>query len=157
MTTAIPIIVTALTLFGGFIAWLAQRKVEHRETERRRKEKLYEGLLESIVELSSFGNGAPLLVESQKAWLYASDDVLLAVNEYLKVFLERQVAPGVATTPEEQAARQQKEGSIRLAIRRDLFTETRIDEQWISAQWKPIASSEKAIREYFQRRSKSVS
>ena len=71
MSTTIPIVVAIVTAFGGFIAWLAQRRVERRETERLRKERLHEKFLESIVELSSFGNGAPLLIESQKAWLYA--------------------------------------------------------------------------------------
>ena len=83
--------------------------------------------------------------------------MLLTVNDYLKVFLEQQVPTGDSTTSEEQAARQQKEGSIRLAIRRDLYPKTTIDEHWISKQWKPIASSEKAINEYLQRHSKNVS
>lgn len=155
MSTTIPIVVAIVTAFGGFIAWLAQRRVERRETERLRKQRLYEKLLESIVELSSFGNGAPLLVESQRAWLYASDEVLMAVNDYLKVFLhEGAAAEGAPTTPQERVRRQQADARIRLAIRRDLQPTTRLDDRWITEEWKPVASSEAAIREYLDRRSR---
>lgn len=157
MTAAIPVIVAILTALGGFIAWLAQRRVEQREAERRRREVLYEGLLEAITELSSFGNGAPLLIESQKAWLYGSDEVLTAVNDYLKVFLDQEGPPGALTSPAHRSKRQQAEGKIRLAIRRDLYPKTILKEQWISEEWKPIASSEEGIREYLQRRRKNAS
>ena len=157
MTTAIPVIVAILTILGGFIAWLAQRKVEHRDAERLRKQRLYEKLLEAIVELSSFGNGAPLLIEAQKAWLYASDEVLAALNDYLKLFIDQEGPPGILTSPEERQRRQKAEGKIRLMIRRDLHPKTTLNEQWISEEWKPIASSEKAIREYLRRSSKNAS
>jgi len=154
MTATIPIIVAAVAALAGFLTWLGQRRIELQQTERLRKEKLYEALLEAITELSSFGNGAPLLVESQKAWLYASDEVLRAVNGYFKVFLGERAAPGEPTTPEEREARQRRDGAIRLAIRRDLNRNTSLDEDWMSREWTPLASSEKAIREYLERREK---
>ena len=157
MDTAIPIIVAAISALVGFLVWVAQRRIEHREAERLRKEKLYEQLLEAIVELASFGNGAPFLIESQKAWLYASDAVLTAINDYLRVFLEQGGPPGSRTTPEERIAKQQAEAKIRLAIRQDLFPSTKIDIHWIVEKWQPVASSKEAILEYLDRRKKVAS
>jgi len=152
MNAAIPIVIAVVTALVGFLTWLLQRRVERRKADRLRKEALYEKLLEAITELSSFGNGAPVLIESQKAWLYASDDVLRAVTNYLKVFLDEQGSTDVPITQEQRAVRQRQEGAIRLAIRRDLERSTTLDENWMSNEWKPVASSEEAIREYLARR-----
>ncbi|SRR6266545_6472616 len=156
MTATIPILAAIVAALAGFSTWLGQRRIERQQNERLRKEKLYEALLEAITEISSFGNGAPLLIESQRAWLYASDEVLRAVNAYLKVFLGERANPGSPTSPDERESRQRREGAIRLAIRRDLDRRTSLDENWISNEWSPIASSEKAIREYLERRRKSA-
>ncbi len=100
MTATIPILAAIVAALAGFSTWLGQRRIERQQNERLRKEKLYEALLEAITEISSFGNGAPLLIESQRAWLYASDEVLRAVNAYLKVFLGERANPGSPTSPD---------------------------------------------------------
>lgn len=157
MSTAVPIVIAIITALAGFLTWLFQRRSERIQTERLRKEALYEKLLEAITEISSFGDGAPLLIESQKAWLYASDDVLRAVNSYLKVFLdeEKNRKNSGELNQEARANRQQREGVIRLAIRRDLHKNTMLDEQWLSNEWRPVAAPEQKIRDYFVRRGNS--
>jgi hypothetical protein len=145
-------IVSALV---AFVVWVFQRELERRQSQRLRRERLYEALLESITELSSFGNAAPFLVESQMAWLYAPDAVLKAINGYLENLLSEHVPAGSATTVEQRKARQRLEGVIRIAIRRDLGVRTALDENWIETQWRPAASNEKAIRDYFARRNRS--
>ena len=150
MSTFIPLIVSVFTVVGGLLAWLLQRRVELSQADMLRKASLYESLLVAITELGSFGNGAPILIESQKAWLYASDDVLRAVNVYLTtIAIEAKSESG--TTPEQRETRRTLEGSIRLAIRRDLFSGTRLDDRWISEEWHPVASSKEAILEYLGR------
>jgi len=57
---------------------MAQKIRERRDIERLRKEELYKTLLAATVEFASYANGAPLVIESQRAWLYASDEVLQA-------------------------------------------------------------------------------
>jgi hypothetical protein len=152
MRDALPVLAAAITAVIGLIAWLVQRFIERRNAERQRKEKLYTRLVESIVELGSFGNGAPFVIEAQQAWLYASDSVLQAINDYLQVHLEYPVPSGQTRDEESRTHLQKAEARIRLAIRRDLRPDTMINEAWIDSRWRPIAASEPAIREYLQRR-----
>lgn len=97
----ITLSVTVLGAVGGLATWLIQRRVERMAAERLRKSALYESLLYAITELSSFGNGAPILVESQNAWLYASDEVLRAVNGYLTAVADER-NPDSVTTQEQR-------------------------------------------------------
>ena len=78
----VAIVVAIVSAFVGLVVWTAQRYMEGRTNERVRKEKLYATLLAATLEFSSDGNGAPFVIESQHAWVYASDEVLRAINEY---------------------------------------------------------------------------
>lgn len=128
----VPILVAILTAFVSFVIWVVQRTIERRHAERHRKEQLYEGLLEAIVQLSSFGDGAPIIVESQKAWLYATDDVLEAITEYQGIWRgDPNRQPGTPPTPDERNKRNAAEAKIRLQIRRDLFPRTRLTPHWM--------------------------
>jgi len=147
---SVPILAAAVTGFLGIAAWFLQRHVEQKHAEHLRREILYEKLLDALTEFSSFGSGAPFLIESQKAWLYASDEVLFAVNSLLVLFSDHESSS--PTKPELRKLWMEREGAIRLAIRRDLHRSTRLDERWISTEWKPIEAPEKAIREYLSRR-----
>ena len=80
------IVVAILSALVGFVVWVAQKSVERRSAERLRKEELYKNLLAASVELFTTGDGAPFVIESQRAWLYASDEVLKAINDYLKAY-----------------------------------------------------------------------
>ncbi|MCP4536013.1 MAG: hypothetical protein GY832_02605 [Chloroflexi bacterium] len=70
------IVVAIISALIGFVVWVAQKSVERRSAERLRKEELYNDLLAASVELFSTGDAAPFVIESQHAWLYASDEVL---------------------------------------------------------------------------------
>jgi hypothetical protein len=61
------IVVAILSALAGFLVWIGQRHFERVAAERLRRETLY--------------------VESQRAWLYASDEVREAINEYLEAFV----------------------------------------------------------------------
>src|SRR5689334_15639116 len=135
------IVVAILSALAGFLAWLGQRHFERRTAERLRKEKLYGTLLSAAVEFVGTGNGAPFIIESRHAWLYASDEVLEAINEYLKAFVALGVAEGrEADTTETWKALKGAEGRLRLSIRRDLRPRTRISASWVSHRWEMVSS-----------------
>lgn len=148
LKTLIPVAVAAMSALLGFAIWIIQKNIEKRHADRLRKESLYEKLLEAVVQLASFGDGAPFLIESQKAWLYATDNVLYALNDYLKIFLEYPMNQGEVSSLERRAALQAAEGKIRLQIRRDLFPATSMNKDWLLTNWKPIAAPKEALREY---------
>lgn len=144
----IPIIVAIVSALGGFLAWFAQKNRERRDTERLRKEELYQTLLAATVEFASYANAAPLVIESQRAWLYASDEVLQAINDYLKAcagYVEQQ------NENERWAAIKEAEGVLRLAVRRDLQPRTRVNEEWLRQKWEIIISHKGNIMEYLGR------
>ena len=149
--TLVPVVVTAVSALLGFVVWIIQKNVERRHAERLRKEALYENLLESVIHLRSFGDGAPFLIESQKAWLYATDNVLYAINDYLKVFLKYPTSQGEASSTERREALQAAEGEIRLQIRRDLFPKTIMNSEWLRTHWEPIAAPKESIHDYLSR------
>jgi len=149
MTDAAVAILSAL---AGFLVWMTQRYFERRATERLRKERLYGTLLSACVEFVGTGNGAPFIIESQRAWLYASDAVLEAINEYLKAFVAYGDAQGRGVDCSETwEAVKDAEGRLRLSIRRDLHPKTGISGQWVKGQWEMMTSRPERIREYLRR------
>ncbi len=146
------IMVAVLTALAGFVVWIVQRNVERRETARLRRERLYSTLLSACVEFAGTGNGAPFIFESQRAWLYASDEVLQAINDYLKAF----AALGRADArkgehPEEWLAVHDAEARIRSSIRRELSPNTTITADWVKGQWEVVTSRPERIQEYLRR------
>jgi hypothetical protein len=144
--------VAILSALAGFLVWITQRHFERQETERQRKEGLYGTLLSACIEFVGTGNGAPFIIESQRAWVYASDAVLEAINEYLKAF----VAYGDARAREVDSSETWKavmdaEGRLRLTIRQELHPKTRINGDWVKGQWQMATSSAERIREYLRR------
>ena len=147
------IAVAILSALAGFLVWIGQRHFERVAAERLRKETLYGTLLSTTVEFVGTGNGAPFIVESQRAWLYASDEVLEATNEYLKAFVAYGTAlEAGADTTQTWKALEDAEGRLRLGIRRDLYPRTRITAHWVSHRWKLVSSRPERIREYLVRR-----
>lgn len=120
-----------------------------REVERERREALYRKLVDAILDMSS-GNAAPLVVESQQAWIYASDEVLIALNAYLAYYLSRVRVKGEAIPDDERKRIQWFDAKIRLAIRRDLRS-TKITEEWIETAWVAVAASPDGIEKYRSR------
>jgi len=105
------------------------------------------------VEFASYANAAPLVFESQRAWLYASDEVLRAINGYLKacaVYVKQQGESDMNIN-ERWAAFKEAEGVLRLAVRRELSPGTRINEEWLRQEWEIITSHKENIMEYLGR------
>ena len=151
---SVPISLAVVSALIGFLVWIAQRIIERRADERRRKEELYGTLLAATLEFSSYGNGAPFIIESQRAWLYASDEVLSAINKYLSAFLKYLEQRDGQDSKELSAnwdSVQVAEGVLRLAIRKELHPATRVDEKWVKDEWTIITSHKENIREYLTR------
>lgn len=140
----VAIVVAIVSAFVGLVVWTAQRYMEGRTNELVRKEKLDATLLAATLEFSSDGNGAPFVIESQHAWVYASDEVLRAINEYGR-------AIGHSVSEENWDDVVAAERSLRLAIRKDLKPETEIDQKWVLEEWQMITSHRQNIREYLSR------
>ena len=153
LESTIPIIVAIVSALGGFLVWMAQKIRERRDIERLRKEELYKTLLAATVEFASYANGAPLVIESQRAWLYASDEVLQAINGYLKACKRHVEQQGESDInfDERWAAVKEAEGVLRLAVRRDLSPGTRINEEWLRQEWEIITSHKENVMEYLGR------
>ncbi len=146
------IAVAILSALAGFFVLIAQRYYERRSTERLRKEELYRTLLAASIEFFTTGDGAPFVVESQQAWLYASDEVIECINAYLKAFSSysgtRQREVDSADT---WAAVKKAEGRLRLSIRKDLRPRTQITSQWVAGEWETISTHPEEIRHYLGR------
>src|SRR5215470_5121023 len=82
------IAVAILSALAGFLVWIVQRYYERKAAERLRRAELYGALLSSSAEFIGTGNMAPFIFESQRAWLYASDEVLQRINDYLAAALD---------------------------------------------------------------------
>src|SRR5260221_6419589 len=135
------IAVAILSALVGFLVWIVQRHFERLAAERLRREELYGTLLSASAEFIGTKNGAPFIIESQRAWLYASDDVLKKINDYLKAFLAEGEAQGSAMNDsEEWAAVLKAEGRLRLAIRKDLSPNSVITDRWVSEEWNHATS-----------------
>jgi hypothetical protein len=144
--------VAILSALAGFLVWMAQRYFERQAEGRLRKETLYGMLLAACVEFDGTGNGAPFIFESQRAWLYASDDVLKAINEYLKAFVAYGVVEGRGGDgSEEWKAVEKAEGGLRLSVRKDLQPKSEISGHWVRTNWNVIISRPERIQEYLRR------
>jgi hypothetical protein len=146
------VVVAIISALIGFVVWAAQKSVERRSTERLRKEELYNDLLAASVELFATGDGAPFVIESQRAWLYASDEVVQAINDYLKAYgaYAGSKQRGIDST-ETWTAVKEAEGILRLHIRKDLHPETKVSTHWVSEKWEFITARPERIKDYLQR------
>jgi hypothetical protein len=147
--------ITILSALVGFLVWMAQRYFERQAAERLRKEELYRTLLSTTVEFVATGNGAPFIIESQRAWLYASDEVLEAINEYLKAFVAYANNKNNQLDTQVWGAVKDAEGRLRLSIRKDLRPKTKITTQWVKGQWEMVTSRPERVQEYLKRGSAS--
>jgi hypothetical protein len=147
------VVVAILSALFGFLTWRVQRFYERLADERRRKEDLYGALLTASIELIATGDGAPFVIESQRAWLYASDEVLERINDYLAAYADygEALARGVSTTTRKPSLR--AEALLRLAIRKDIRPKTGISADWVTKQWTTIISRPERVRRYLGRES----
>ncbi len=145
------VVVACISALGSAAIWAVQQTKARADNEAQRREALYRGLLSALVDMSAMGNAAPLLVESQEMWLYASDRVILAVNDYIRFYLGRINAGEVQGAPVSEADRiriQYFDAQIRLAIRQDIVQRTQIDAKWVESEWTSFGAPPERIHAY---------
>ncbi|MGO9123891.1 MAG: hypothetical protein ACLP6G_03290 [Terriglobales bacterium] len=116
-------IVSAAT--GALLAYLFSSRAKRDESIARFKEEKYARLL---VKLQGFVGATTsgqlkreFFEELYQAWLYASDDVVVALNEMIHLVID-----GHGKAPDREAGRKAV-GAIVLAMRRDLLHKTKLD------------------------------
>src|SRR3712207_5702210 len=126
LETWTPLVVALVTAGVGFVVWLFQKQREHEDQIRQRKQALYESVLYALAELPA-DNTAPLFIESQLTWLYASDNVLREMQSLFDSLINK----------EPYSERIKLQGNLQLEMRRDIFTRTNISEAWVKEKYDP--------------------
>jgi hypothetical protein len=144
------IVLTIVTASLGLATWTSQQILNRADERRKSKEELYRKLLDAIIDMSSLADSAPIIVESQRMWLYASDEVLEAVNEYLRYYLNEVTGnfTGTILPDDIRSQIQERDAYIRLAIRRDIRPMTRIGKSWIHSRYIAVAAPSESIVAY---------
>ena len=131
-------------------SWTGQQYFNRNDEKRRKKEDLYNKLLDSILDVSALADAAPLVVESQRMWLYASDEVLETVYDFVKFFYDSVLDSSFTSENHERvnAELSEKIANICLAIRRDVRRSTNINREWIRSKYISMAAPEERIVQY---------
>lgn len=137
----IPLAVALASTMGGFVIWIIQKNKERRDQIRQRKQAVYESLLTAVTELYS-SNAAPLFVESQLAWLYASDNALKLLNSLFVSIRDKK----------SEAELQDLLGRLLLEMRRDVFDKTAISEEWLQNNFVAVTPPREDVLTYLERR-----
>lgn len=150
-TTIIPIVVAILGVAGAILAHAVQQLLQYKATQRQNLIESYSALLVGMAELRSTLEVKNFICELQKAWLFASDDVLELCQEYIDtiaaaVFIDRHLAEEEAENPDLKKVKldlQKKasklDGLIALAMRKHALGRTRFDQNWIEQEYHPFA------------------
>ena len=135
------------SVLGNVHIWHLEENAQRLEQERLRQESLYGGLPEGVLLIHSRGSGAAFVVESQRAWLYASDDVLSAVAGYRRELLG--CVDDLGSLNNEQKQRLHRAvAKILLAMRKELCRDTTIDQGWAEEEWPWIGSDPVEVESY---------
>lgn len=110
-----PVLAALTTAVAALLVWALQKRREREDQSRQRKQMVYEALLIALSELPTH-NAAPIYVESQLAWLYASDEVLSALRSLFIAFKK----------PAPFSDRADLLANLLLAMRKDIFPTTRV-------------------------------
>ena len=86
------------------------------------------------------------MVEPQMAWLYADDQIVKAINDYLKIEAKYR-----SQNPETPSQLNSADAKIRAAIRKDLIGNTHLDAKWITSEQHILAPTKEALAEYLGR------
>jgi len=139
-----------ITASLGLLTWTSQQIFSRVEERRKYKEDLYRKLLDAILDMGVLAESAPLVVETQRMWMYASDEVLEAVYDYLRYYLsakENRFPNGLI--PEDVRKEiQEKDALIRLAIRKDIRPRTKINRSWIHSRFLAVGAPAESIKTY---------
>jgi len=139
-----------ITASLGLLTWTSQQIFSRVEERRKYKEELYKKLLDAILDMSVLADSAPLVVETQRMWMYATDEVLDAVYDYLGYYLsakEQRFSNGLIPDDVRKEI-QVKDALIRLAIRRDIRPGTKIDRSWIHSRFLSVGAPADKIKTY---------
>ena len=121
----IPIVPLISAALGAFVTYLFTTRARRDEAILRFKEEKYAKLLVKLQGFIGVTTSAQLkrefFEEQYQSWLYASDEVVLAVNAMVQL-----VAENLGLAPDPQAGREAV-GQIVLAMRRDLLGKTSLD------------------------------
>ena len=121
----IAFIPLASAAVGAFLTYLFTSRARRDEAIIHFKEEKYAKLLvklQGFVGVTTSGQLKREFFEEQyQAWLYASDEVVLALNKMVQLVID-----GRGETPEPEAGRRAV-GDIVLAVRRDLLEKTSLD------------------------------
>lgn len=151
METFISMMVVVILVLLGLIVWVLHKRQEARAREKIRKEELYSQLLESLVSIASFGESAPFLVESQRSWLYANDEVIKKINAYIgTVFVSG--TSEETSTEEHRNKIQEAEYELRVAVRKDMVPNTGITLKWMRSNWVPVGTKKENYAAYMRKR-----
>ena len=139
---AILVSILGATVTGifGIAAYTWQVHKERETNIQERRKDLYEKLLRSIFELMTAKTGSErskCVSNIEKNWLFASDDVLKACYEFLKIFNEHWIEDNTIAEKIRTDQRIKKEfenilAVIFLAMRKDInrITPTAIDDKY---------------------------
>jgi hypothetical protein len=162
----LPTLGIVLTALLGVITYAFQERAKRQTALAERRQALYEKLIRNLVDLLIATSGAErskLITEIEKGWLFASDQVLRASYEYLKLYddlchhdgrKDTSILVGVlAKVRSDERVRQQlgrNLAQIFLAMRQDIRTETVIKADWAKQHfqiydWGAIAQSDKPV------------
>ena len=137
------------SVLGSVHIWYLEENAQRLEQDRLRQESLYRGLVEGLTMLSSGGSGAGFVVESDRALLYASDDVLRAVAGCRRQLLDFADHLDSLSVTEQQALNKAT-AKIYLAVRKELWQDTTMDELWAERKWARIGANPAEVERYLQ-------
>jgi hypothetical protein len=112
-------------VIGAFLTYLFTSRSKREESITRFKEEKYAKLLIKLQGFVGSTTSSQLkkefFEEQYQAWLYASDDVVVALNTMVRLVIENK---GESPNPEEG---RRVVGNIVLAMRQDLLSKTNLD------------------------------
>lgn len=121
--------------------WSQNQALQRAQSEYQRKEQLYREMLKSVavfykgVSVPGQAGAAAFLEEYRLAWLYASDDVIRALNSFLGT-------QDANRTPEEKDRLGQKAlAELVLAVRKDLFNTAKRPTNLTEAEFRHLRAS----------------
>jgi hypothetical protein len=160
----LPTLGIILTALFGVITYAFQERAKRQTALSERRQALYEKLIRNLVDLliaTSGDDRSKFITEIEKGWLFASDQVLRASYDYLRIYDDLCHHDGrrddstfvdvLTKVRSDEKVRQElgrSLGKIFLAMRRDIRHETVLTADWARQHfqiydWGAIAKSDK--------------
>ena len=161
----LPLLVVVIPALAGLLTYAAQERGKRNEALAKRKQELYESLIDSLVGLLGTQSGrgrSKLMSKIERGWLFAEDSVLIAYYAYLAEYDElccRLTGDDGVLAPNAVAAELQRDSELRdrlgrmlgavfAAMRKDILeSDTQLDATWAENRlriysWGVIAAGE---------------